>query len=89
MPTTRPRFQVTETDAVARALDDAAKRWPDEAGSRAKLLLRLLAEGHRAVLSEQQQSAAAHRNAITRTSGACTGLYGEDYLGELRKDWPA
>lgn len=35
MPTTRPRFQVTETAAVAHAIDLAAKRWPGE--SRARL----------------------------------------------------
>jgi len=26
--------------------------------------------------------------AVTRTGGALTGLYGEDYLAVLRHDWP-
>ena len=43
MPTTRPRYQVTETPQVARALDRAAKRWPGE--PRSKLLLRLVEVG--------------------------------------------
>lgn len=88
MPTTRPRHLVTETDQVARALDDAAKRWPAESGNRAKLLLRLLQEGHRAITGERERVAAERRDAVARTSGALTGAYGQDYLKELREDWP-
>jgi hypothetical protein len=46
MPTTRPRHFVTETDDLAEALDEAARRWPNL--SRAQLLVRLALEGHRA-----------------------------------------
>lgn len=88
MPTTRPRHVVTETERVARALDDAARRWPEER-SRTKLLLRLLDEGHRAVAGQREQRAADRREAVARTSGALTGVYGRDYLAELREDWPA
>lgn len=89
MPTTRPRHLITETEHVAQALDDAAKRWPAESGNRAKLLLRLVEEGHRAVLGQQERRLRQRREALARTSGALTGLYGEGYLGELREDWPA
>lgn len=41
MPTERPRLTVTETPDVARRLDLAAARFPDLAGSRQALLLRL------------------------------------------------
>lgn len=77
---------ITETDQVARALDDAAKRWPDE--SRAKLLLRLLEEGHRAVVWQREDLVSARRDAVLDTSGTLTGVYGRDYLTELRADWP-
>jgi hypothetical protein len=87
MPTTRPRHVVTETDQVVRALDDAARRWPADRGNRAKLLIRLVEEGHRAVLREREHDVAAIRAAIDRTSGALTGAYGDDYLAELRADW--
>jgi hypothetical protein len=30
-----------------------------------------------------------HRDAVARTSGALTGMYGEGYLSGLREDWPA
>lgn len=79
---------ITETEQVARALDDAAKRWPEEATNRAKLLLRLLQEGHRAVVGQQERHVRGRREAIARTSGALTGLYGPGYLDELREDWP-
>jgi hypothetical protein len=85
--TTRPRHLITESDQVSRALDDAAKRWPDEK-SRAKLLVRLAAEGHRAVAAELDRAARNRRGAVRRTSGKLTGAYGADYLAKLRADWP-
>ncbi|MEP6462842.1 MAG: hypothetical protein ABJC62_05370 [Frankiaceae bacterium] len=87
MPTTRPRHLITETDEVARALDDAAKQWPTDR-SRAKLLLRLVEAGHRAVMDERAARVAERRAAIARTSGALTGAYGKNYLRDLREDWP-
>lgn len=89
MPTTRPRHLITETEQVAQALDDAAKRWPAESGNRAKLLLHLVEEGHRSVVGQHERSLRERREAVASTSGALTGLYGEGYLGELREDWPA
>lgn len=89
MPTTRPRHVITETDQVAVALDEAARRWPEEGGNRARLLLRLVEEGYRVVVGDRDQLADARTEAVTRTSGLLTGLYGEDYLAELREDWPA
>lgn len=88
VPTTRRRHVITETDEVGRALDDAAKRWPEDRHSRSKLLLRLVAAGHRVVVGQDEERLAARREAVTRTSGALTGLYGQDYLQRLREDWP-
>ena len=89
MPTTRPRHLITETDWVAAALDDAAKQWPEDRGSRAKLLLRLVEEGHHVLVEEISQRRKARQAAIRRTSGALTGAYETDYLERLREDWPA
>jgi hypothetical protein len=88
VPTTRPRHVVTETEEVAQALDDAARRWPEDRANRAKLLLRLVEEGHRAVTDTHEATVRASREAVSRTSGALTGLYGDGYLDLLRKDWP-
>lgn len=79
---------ITETAEVARALDDAAKRWPEDRHDRRRLLLHLVQEGHRAALGQVAVQVTERKAAVTRTGGALTGLYGEDYLGELRQDWP-
>jgi len=71
-----------------RALDDAARHWPADRGNRAKLLTRLVEEGHRAVVRQRDHDAAARRAAIDRTSAALTGAYGDNYLADLREDWP-
>ena len=88
MPTERRRHTITETDDVARALDDAARRWPDERGRRSRLLLRLLQAGHEAIGAERDDDAARRREAIQSTSGVLTGAYPEGYLTRLRDDWP-
>ena len=87
MPTTRPRYQVTETDDLARALDRAAQRWPGE--PRSRLLRRLLEVGADALLGTQQAATEAHRRAVKATSGAYPDAFPPDYLAGLREDWPA
>jgi hypothetical protein len=80
---------ITETDDVAQALDDAARRWPEDRGSRPKLLHRLIQEGHHAVLEQTAVRRNDRRTAVRRTSGALTGTYDAGYLEQLREDWPA
>jgi len=87
MPTTRPRHQITETAAVARAIDLAAQRWPGE--PRSKLLLRLVDAGGAALEQKQQQVTDIHRDAVLASSGKYADAFGPDYLAELRQDWPA
>lgn len=48
MPTTKPRYTLTDTGHLAELLDAAAHRWPDVA-DRKQLLLRLAEEGHQAL----------------------------------------
>lgn len=86
MPTARPRYQVTETPSVARAIDRAAQRWPGE--PRAKLLLRLVDVGSHALEQDHQSGVDAHRAAVTASSGAYADAFGRDYLTHLREDWP-
>lgn len=89
MPTARRRHMITESEHVAQALAAAAQRWPADRGNRSKLLLRLLEEGHRAVLDQRAHNVASQRDAVVRTSGVLTGVFGENYLAALREDWPA
>lgn len=58
MPTIRPRYQVTETPEVARALDRAAKRWPGE--PRTRLLVRLVEVGGGLLESEESACELSH-----------------------------
>jgi hypothetical protein len=87
MPTTRPRHQVTETDAVAHALDLAEKHWPGE--SRARLLVRLVERGAAILAAELNSERRRRERLIDDLSGKYAGMYPDGYLEELRKDWPA
>jgi hypothetical protein len=88
MPTTRPRLTITETEEIARALDEAAARWP-HISSRRELLLRLVEEGRAALAHDDDELVVARRDAIARTKGVLSGAYEPDYLARLREDWPA
>jgi len=88
MPTARPRHSVTESDAIARALDDAARRWPEDADKRGKLLLRLVELGHAELAGELEQARERRRRAVEETAGALTGVYRPNELEILREDWP-
>lgn len=80
---------ITESDEVATALRDAARRWPEDRERPAKLLLDLLREGHRAITVNEDRAMAERLAAIDRTAGALTGVYPAGYLERLREDWPA
>lgn len=86
MPTERRRYQVTETEEVAQALDAAERRWPGE--PRSRLLVRLITENGATVAEVNEAEVARRRAAIERYAGTFTGLYAPGYLDELRQDWP-
>lgn len=85
MPTALPRHQVTETPAVARALDRAARRWPE--ASRGQLLVRLVETGA-AVLEADDQGERERRARLVETLAArYATAFPKGYLAELREDW--
>lgn len=86
MPTTRPRHFVTETDDLADALDEAARRWPG--ASRAQLIVRLALQGHQAAQSSREERRRRRLEAVRQHSGALTSAYSPDYLTDLRAEWP-
>ena len=51
MPTTHPRYTVTDTGDLRRMLDLAQQRWPD-VRDRRRLLLLLAAAGHDAIAED-------------------------------------
>lgn len=89
MPTKRRRHAITETDDIKSALDAAARRWPGLAGKPGRLLHRLIIAGGQAIQQEDEQATAKRAPDIEATKGALAGVYGPDYLSELRADWPA
>lgn len=78
---------MTETPAIAHAIDRAALRWPGE--PRSKLLLRLVEVGSTTLEEHDEIDVERHRAAVTASSGAYPEAFGADYLAELREDWPA
>lgn len=83
MPTTRPRYTLTDTGALREQLDAAQRRWPD-VRDRKELLLRLADAGRKAIAQEAEE----RLNAIRQSAGALTGVYRPNELKRLREDWP-
>jgi hypothetical protein len=83
MPTTRPRYTLTDTGALREQLDQAQRHWP-RVRDRKELLLKLAAAGQKAIEREAQE----RKRAIAETAGAFTGIYRPDELKRLREDWP-
>jgi hypothetical protein len=83
MPTTKPRYTITDTGTVSEQLDEAQRRWP-EVRDRKELLLRLAAAGRAAITREIDQ----RRQAVRETAGMLSGVYRADELERLREDWP-
>ena len=90
MPTTRPRHSVTETDELAKALDRAAQRWPDDRHHRARLLVRIVEDWHADHDDQAERQATIERQlaAIDEFAGKFGHYYPPGYLEELREDWP-
>jgi len=86
MPTVRPRYQITETDDVARALDAAERRWPGE--PRSRLILRLITERGEQLDELNDAEVARRRAALEQIAGSFAGVFPAGYLEELRSEWP-
>lgn len=83
MPTTKPRYTLTDTGELSDLLDRAQVRWP-EVHDRKELLLRLATAGDEAI----RRQAADRVRAIEETAGALSGVYQPGELERLREDWP-
>ena len=87
MPTARQRYQITETDEVARALDAAELRWPGE--PRSRLIVRLVIENGESLSEVSDVEAARRLAAVEAIAGTFPGLSNPSLLKELRDEWPA
>ena len=87
MPTARHRYQITETDEVARALDAAERRWPGE--PRSRLIVRLVTESGESLGELNDAETARRLAAVEAFAGTFPGLSNQSLLNELRDEWPA
>lgn len=83
MPTARPRHMLTETDDIARAVNDAALAWPELRGDRAALLRKLVEAGHASLAGR-----GGVREVVRGAAGAATGVYPRNARAELLAEWP-
>ena len=80
---------ITESDQLAKALDHAATVYPDLRDERAELLRCLIERGIQSLESEYNEALEARRKAIREVAGSMSGVWPENYLEELRSEWPA
>jgi sulfite reductase beta subunit-like hemoprotein len=83
MPTTRPRYTVTDTGQLRQLLDEAQRHWP-RIRDRKELLLKLAAVGAETI----EREASSRRLAVEETAGAFSGVYERGELERLREEWP-
>jgi len=86
MPTALPRFQVTQTAEIERALKIAQARWPE--ATRSELVARLFAAGAETLSDEHTKRRERRLGAVDVTSGLLDAVYEPDYLEKLREEWP-
>jgi len=80
MPTTRPRYTLTDTGELAEMLDLAARRWPNEP-HRKELLFRLATIGRDVIVREVAEADGAGRRERQRDAlRRLDGLLDEDVL---------
>jgi hypothetical protein len=83
VPTTKPRYTLTDTGELSEQLDQAQRLWP-QVRDRKELLLKLTAAGRDAIEREGTDRV----RAVEETAGALSGVYEPGELERLREDWP-
>ncbi|MEB3982531.1 hypothetical protein OQ968_14805 [Mycobacterium sp. 663a-19] len=84
MPTHHRRHTITETGDISNALEIARRTWPELADKPGTLLHQLILVGRDALAHDHAAAARKRQQAV----GALAGVFGADYLKELREDWP-
>ena len=79
---------ITESDALAKAIDEAAVLWPDAKDERAELLRRLINKGIESVESEYDAQVEARMKAIKAVAGSMSGVWPKNWREEFRSEWP-
>ena len=88
MPTEHRRHAITETEDISGALKIARRAWPELADKPGALLRQLILVGRNTLAHNQTAVDDQRQQAIDETTGALAGVFGPNYLEELREDWP-
>lgn len=86
MPTLKPRYMITETDEVSRAIDLLAISHPEVRNERSKLLRLIIDKGISALEIEANNSAKAA--AIKELAGSMPDIWPTNWRDELQAEWP-
>jgi len=79
---------ITESDALAKAIDDAARLWPEVKDERAELLRRLIDRGIESVEAEFNEQIESRRKAVMEVAGSLSGIWPANWREEMRAGWP-
>lgn len=88
MPTSRPRYMITESDDLDLALQSAAKLWPELAEERNSLVRKIIDLGIEDVKRRTDESLSRKREAIFKVAGSLSGVWPENWRNDLRDEWP-
>lgn len=79
---------ITESDALAKAIDNAARLWPEVKDERAELLRRLIDRGIESVEAEFNEQIETRRKAVMEVAGSLSGIWPANWREEMRAGWP-
>lgn len=88
MPTSRPRYMITESDELAVALERAAKLWPELAQERTALLRKIVDLGVEDLDNRANAKMEKRKQAILKVAGSLSGVWPENWRNQLRDEWP-
>lgn len=89
MPTARQRHMITETEELARTLEEAAAIWPEYRNKRTELLRHIIDQGSEVVHSRAEKKARKRLSALESIQSEYSDLWPENWREEMLKEWPA
>jgi hypothetical protein len=79
---------ITESDELGRALDHAARLWPELKNERGQLLRKVLEAGIAELLQDQTGRKSQRLNQIKTIAGSMSDIWPTNWREELANDWP-
>ena len=80
---------ITESDELAKALDTAARIWPEHRENRSELLRQIVRVGTERIENTESERVSRRKAAIEASAGRFRHLWPSDWRDEMRDEWPA